>query len=269
MLQSGYLTKATNYSYTIPNREVREYFYEKLLPIWINREFGNNVDIRGLLNELVQNIENKIIYAEVIQTKLLDRLLPGEKTESDFQALLGGIANFASITEQNVNHTYHSELYTDNGKIIDGFFSPINGKSDTVIICEYKKKDNSNKIDYLIEDALWQIYVNQYINKAILLKKNHNNNWKNIIVRVILFFKSEISGKWTLQITELNHTFNQAKEVNELFSQEGGEILDNQKELLGKVTADSTNSARETFLKERNANTIYDLLNKYTNKSSQ
>jgi hypothetical protein len=37
LLHSGYLTTATETTYRIPNLELKQYFYQTLLPIWINK----------------------------------------------------------------------------------------------------------------------------------------------------------------------------------------------------------------------------------------
>ena len=271
LLHTGYLTRVEKDVYKIPNMEVKKYFYEKLLPIWIEKVFGNSIDTKGLINELVHNIEDEERYKEVIQTKLLNNMDQSEKTEADFQALLNGLAYLASITKQNIKHIPHSEVYTKHGKRLDCFFIPLDKKSNTVIIHEYKKQDKTNKIGELLEDALWQIYVNQYIDKTLELYDNHNHNhyWQAIIVRAIAFFKDDMQCKWSVKIEGFRYTIEQARILNNLFS-ENGKLITNYNELLGGkkgVTKQMTKAAREKFLKDHVARTIHELLKTYSDKS--
>ena len=260
MLFTGYLTKLKHDVYKIPNTEIKIYFYENLLPIWIEKEFGSRIDLKSLVNELIQNVDVKDVYKQVIQTHILKNLDLGSKSEADFQALLGGIAQLACLTQLNIKHMVHSELFTKQGKRIDCFFTPINGRSKIVILHEYKKQDSASNIEGLLEDGLWQVYVNQYLEKAVRLQRSHSH-WQSIIVRVIAFYRDELTNKWSLEQIEIMHTFEQARSLLELFS-ESGLILKNQEILLGK-----RNNGRELFLKTNKKKSLKELLDAYSVES--
>ena len=85
---------------------------------------------------------------------------------------------------------------------------------------------------------------------AIKEKKLANNNhWKYIIVRAIVFFKDCRNGKWSLEIWEFKHTFDEAIKFNELFSENDGKLLKNLKFLIGDGCKNEIKEARENFLK--------------------
>ena len=137
------------------------------------------------------------------------------KTEADFQALLYGITELARIQNKG-SHYVRSELQAQYHKRIDSLFIPIEGKSETVIIHEYKQIDKTNGKEELLEDGLWQIYVNRYMSVPIRDKEKHDHNdyWQTIKIRSLIFFKdTNNEGKWSVDMKEYEHSFKQAKEV--------------------------------------------------------
>lgn len=266
LFYSGYLTKIKNNEYRIPNLEVMTYFYSFILHTWLETDIGSKDTIDRLFNTAINNIEDGKAYKNIIETQLLTLMKHNEKTESDFKILLGAPSVLAFASQQMM-HAPYSEVHTKYQKKIDAIFLPLEGKSNSVIIHEYKKAPNEGKIDEIIEEAIWQIYVNQYISKPILEKKRAGVRcfWKTIIVRAIVFFK-RIEGSWGLEIKEFIHGFKEAEKINNIFSYNGG-LLPNIKELLNQETVSAASDSRKEFLLKNKAEGIFELIQKYSTKS--
>jgi Predicted AAA-ATPase len=267
LLQSGYLTTVKIGKYRIPNLEVSSYFYHSILPVWIEQNIGSEKSVNKLVNSAINRIENGKEYKQVIENQLLVLIGQSERTEFDFQILLGAPSMLAFETKKT-KHAPYSEVYTPNQKKIDTLFLPIEGKSNAVIIHEYKKALNEGMtINEVLEDAMWQIYANQYISKPIYDKKLNtpkNDYWEIIIVRAIAFFKKK-EGTWGVEIQEFVHNFNQAERLNDVFSF-NGKLLKNSKELVTKNNTAITFKERKEFLSKNAANNLYELINRYTDE---
>ena len=265
MLYSGYLTLIDKTQFKIPNREIIDTFYKKVLKIWITNRFKTEFKLDDLVNGLVECIENKEKYKSLIQEEILNKIDFGSKTESDFQSLLGGVSLLAIVTNKKFKHTIHSEVQNIFRKRIDNLFIPVQGKSVCAIIHEYKKSESSNTLEEVLEDALWQIYCNHYMSRIINLykKHEHNNHWKFIINRAVVFYKDEINQKWSIEIHEFVHTIDQAESVNAEFSEKNGKLLKIHSELISG-TKESKKAARLLFLRKREVKNIYKLLEKYS-----
>lgn len=259
LLQYGYLT-IEGKAYVIPNKET-ELFYGAILTEKLKiRYFNNKIDLNVLIPKIMQKIENVEKYKKIIQKKILDHLQPGDKTESDFQGILTGIAEIALISKKDVLHFVKSELSTEKKKRLNNIFFPIQNKSDIVIIQEYKKKDTSYGIENTIEEALWQIYVNKYIDAAIPEKSKIPA--KMIFIRAIVFFWNNLTGKWHVEMKEFRHNIEQAFVINNLFST-NQEILINSKDLINNVGEE-----RLKFLGLYDVSTLCDLLEMYSTNIS-
>jgi Predicted AAA-ATPase len=264
LLQSGYLTEGDLGEYRIPNLEVLSYFYRLILPVWIEKNIGLNNSVSELVESAINTIENGKKYKQVIKDKLLVLVQHTQRTEFDFQILLGAPLMLAFETKKT-KHAPYSEVYTANQKKIDTLFVPIKGKSKIVIIHEYKKAPNDGTgINEVLEEAVWQIYVNQYISKPIFDKKlnKENDYWETIVVRAIAFFKKRL-GSWGVEIKEFVHTFNQAEKLNQIFSI-NGKLLQDSKELISKKSTTATSDKRKIFLSNHRAKNIFELINRYT-----
>ena len=249
LLHVGYLTRVVDDVYKIPNIEVKTYFYKGLLPKWMEKKFKTSFN-ESIMDDLADSIEVGNRYLSIIQSKLLDDIDPGDKTEADFQALLGGISNYASILHlPHAKHVPHCEVPV-RGKKLDCMFTPLDCMSQTVIIHEYKKLNKSDDVEEQLEDALWQICANRYMNRTIDLfhKDQRNKHWKKIIMRAMVFFKNELNGKWNVMMREYEFSMSQAQQLDEAFSKEFD--LD---KLFGETEPDVKHVAREQFLNEKNS----------------
>ena len=175
----------------IPNNEVREYFFEIVLENLIKRIFIKNLELDEVVSCFVGSIEKKDEYVLNIQQNFLDKMNPGDKKEADFQALLGGIAQFASLSGvEAATHEPFCESYTGDSKKIDTIFFPVDEtKSKIIIIHEYKilKAKTQNTLEKRFENAFWQVYMNNYIGQALARNNSCNNYFTQIIVRVLIF----------------------------------------------------------------------------------
>ena len=222
MLHAGYLTRDPTQTdvYKIPNTEIKRSFYQEIVPIWMEKTFGTKNTV-SLIDDLVGSIENIERYKQVVQGRLLSHLSCSNKTEADFQALLGGIAMLGYISRRpDAKHDPQLEATNVSQTRIDTMFSPLRGKSSVVIIHEYKKSDKTDEVEKLLDDALWQICTKRYMKKAIEQHKQHtqHSHWKEIIIRSVLFFKSEIGGGWSIQAKEHRFTMAQAEQVDNTFA---------------------------------------------------
>ena len=260
MLHAGYLTRDPTQTsvYKIPNTEIKLSFYLRVLPIWMEKTFGTKNTV-GLIDDLVGSIEDIERYKQVVQRRLLSNLSCSKKTEADFQGLLGGIAMLGYVSGRpGAKHEPQSEVQNDIGARLDTMFTPLLGKSSVVIIHEYKKSDKSDRVDELLDDALWQICTRRYMSKAIEQHKQHtqHSHWKEIIIRPVLFFKSEIGGRWSIQAKERRFTMAQAKKVDNAFSNIFG---------TSEKKKDDT-KARKEILTANNCSTINQLLHNLSTK---
>ena len=211
--------------------------------------YNPKIETKQLAKDLCKSIEDKGLYQNIIQNSILNFIDHGSKTEADFQAILVGCAIHARC-EGFSNHSAHSEVCTQDKTKIDTLFLPIKNKSKTIIIHEYKKIEKSNLKEQTIDLALWQIYINNYISKALQEIKESLDFTKFIIVRTIVFFKST-DGGWKVEIVELKHTIENATRLclifqNKLFSEKNKKkVLIEQKEqrsrLLRSISNDATN----------------------------
>jgi hypothetical protein len=159
--------------------------------------------------------------------------------------------------DKEPTHLCKSELEI-NKKKLDGYFFPIEGKSEVAIIHEYKKTSKTGTQNTILENALWQVYANHYLN-AVLLKKAHKSNkhCTSVYVRGIVFFQDEDTRKWGIVCQEFQHSIKQAKELCKKFP------IDN-KELLKEGSR-----ARERFLKKWKSKSLENFISKYSMKPPQ
>ena len=224
LVYGGYLTKdhrhnsdgSKTFIYRIPNKEVLLFFYDNILPGWLCWKFKIKFCKDTFMEVISESLENKIAYAETIERYLLDSMGNGHRTEADFQAVLVGFALFAGLKGIG-NHSVHSEVCTQDSTKIDSLFLPISGKSDTIVIHEYKKTETPKKKKELLDLALWQIYISNYIRKALDKQETSCKFANYIVVRAIVFFIST-SGKWHIEILEIKHTIYLAMLLREIFN---------------------------------------------------
>ena len=101
----------------IPNYEVKEYFYSKMLAILIKRSFVNEINTTNLLNCFIKSIEDINLYKKNMQKLFLDNMKPSSRQEADFQAIFSGIAELANILQlKEANHEAYCEASTNDSK---------------------------------------------------------------------------------------------------------------------------------------------------------
>jgi Predicted AAA-ATPase len=264
LLQTGYLTLTFGNKLKIPNKELQCYFYETVLPIWIQKAFNqDNLDVNQLLCDVAEKVENIEEYKNAIQAHFLNFLDKNERNEADFQALLGAVLTLASIKKIGAKHEVYCEIQTDYAKRLDNLLLPLKNKSDIVIIHEYKNLNRSymSTVIKVTEDALWKIYVNEYIFMLLNLKRHPNNDYfKFIICRAIVFYQNR-HGKWLLYIKEFKHNIDHAEKLNKVFTSNNN-LLENHKLLL-----ENKNSSRKKFLTTYGFNSLYELLDVHSIKN--
>jgi Predicted AAA-ATPase len=219
LFYSGYLTKGANNSYKVPNKEVLSYFYEYIIPIWLEKLIDHEKSLEKIIYSLDENLLNKSTYKQIVENDLLFFLGQSSRSEYDFQALIGGVSMLAKKTKGKWNFDILCECQTNDQKRIDHLFLP-NIHQSTVIIHEYKKLDSNSQIEETIEDGFWQIYMNRYLGKPLYFYKYHSyyKHWTSILSRVIVFYKDNYTNTWNMSINEFRHSINQASELNKLFS---------------------------------------------------
>ncbi|CAG9321117.1 unnamed protein product [Blepharisma stoltei] len=241
LLHCGYITPDIDdkmrQTYVIPNKEAKWDFYEYLLTMWINIKTGENkINIYEIAKEFIENLGNCEKLQYLIQNELLWNFEESaDRTEADFQTLLGGIARLASINIDNSAWTIYSERPNNFRNKADAIFLPVANLSSTIIIHEYKKFDRLSIENAQVHatNALWQIFVKKYMDIAISLYNTSQdyNYFKSIIVRGIVFYQSDLP-KWNILIQELEpFSMEQAININTWFTQ-GCRIL-NQLRLCG------------------------------------
>ena len=189
------------------------------------------------------------LYISKVEELLLDPLAEEHMTEADFQIILGGVA-MLNVRNPEAKHITHAELPNKFQKRMDAIFYPIENKSQTVIIHEYKKVNSRADIDIFLENGAWQIYANKYLTEPLDYIRSHRiAHWENIITRVIVFFRNDIAKKWTMHVKQFKHSIAQAEEINHLFSA-NGELLGNHRDLLAGTTQERMIRARAVFLEE-------------------
>ena len=250
LLNSGYLTFKTQTTLAVPNQEVREYFYEDLLGFWLEKHI-ENFNIETYLKSLSDSLDKLGCYQSNIENNLLDSFMQGNATEADLNLWLGGFAAVASKIPKIRRHIVYAEMTNKFNFRPDNIFFPIQDKSDVVVIHEYKLLTAKERfIENLLEDAIWQVYVNQYM--EVPLSKSTESEysfWKFILVRVMVFYKDSISGKWKARVKEFKHNFEQAKQISDIFL-ERDRILSNAKILIGRENENIKDNERENFMAE-------------------
>ena len=191
LLHSGYLTMIDERHLKIPNYEVKEYFYNKMLTNLIERSFVNEMLTTELLNCFIKNIEDINSYKKNMQKLFLDNIKPSNQQEDDFLALFAGIAEFANILQlKEANREVYCEASTNDPKKIDIFFLPIDKTKNTTMIIHKNKLINARttkNLEQHFENAFWQVHMNNYIEKALNSTFNCFEYFTRIIIRVLLF----------------------------------------------------------------------------------
>ena len=114
------------------------------------------------------NLELKEDFTRKIQAALNKKIKGiSYRNEHIFQSLM----NMCYLFSLNPTHNVAAEIYTSEGKRLDGLFLPTDTRSTTAIIHEYKYDPEKTNED-LYQEALWQIYEMNYMEIPVKKSKS-------------------------------------------------------------------------------------------------
>ena len=207
----------------------------------------------NILEDLAESIEDRNRYTCIVQ-KIIERMDNKFNTVGEFRLCLDGFSSIAEVFHlPHAKHVPHCDVPVRE-TVIDCMFTPVIGKSEAVIIHQYKAQSNSNNIDEQLDDTLWEICAKRFLRKVVDLYRlcADNKHWKKVIIRAVLFFKYELNASWSITIREYVYNLVQAQQLDDAFSEEDGSILDDYDKLFGETESQVKQAAREHFLKEKN-----------------
>ena len=217
-----------------------------------------------MVKEFASVIENKDNYKEALE-RYINKVKGVTLSERFFRAIVDGGIVFSTMNPETYRHSVFLEDSNIFGKRYDTMLTPNVGLSTSVLIYEYKILELLDKLVDFIDDALWQLYINNYLYLPLKgYATNKYSHWKTIIARVIILYKDEAEGNWAVHITEHRYTLEQAKRVSELFTVEndGKRVLfDNHQQFL-TANKEVRKRTRSDYLSKHNANDINELLEK-------
>ena len=268
LLFSGNVTKIRDENmYVPPNLEVKSYFYQNLFPIWLkaNLEVSNDSDPLNIAVLLANKLEILKEYIEILDEKLISRLIQYELTESSFYNLLGGIGFYASLVMSSPKHLVYSEIPIKYEKKSDSLFKPVPSSGSAYVIQEYKKLDTGAVVTKVMINAFWKIYSQRYLSPV--LQDINPQSKEFIITRVIVFYRSKLD-KWSICAKGFKHTLEEAMEIDQIFSSANPGILQSSDILYGVKKTLEREDARKEVLKPYRATNIYQLLRKYSKEEA-
>jgi hypothetical protein len=215
LLFGGYLSvDATSYDESgllvcqsrIPNREVLS-IYNSSISLWVRDQLSiDKKSFDSLCKEFILE-DIKSVQDTVDQALEIfgDRI--AEKNESIFHGLIQSICLL-----KGDKHRLASESYTGSGRA-DSIFYPVKGKSDTVIIHEYKIINDASeaKLTTALRRAMWQMYEKIYSANSLFKKDFSSYDFKNIEVRAIIIICDSDCSK--VQIISKHHSVSEMKEI--------------------------------------------------------
>jgi hypothetical protein len=249
LLFGGYLSvDTTSYNVSgmlicqarIPNREVLS-IYNSSISLWVEEQLAiDQAKFESLGEEFILEDINSVRNTVNKALEIFgDRI--AEKNESIFHGLIQSICLL-----KGDQHRLASESYTGQGRA-DSIFYPIAGKSDTVIIHEYKIIKNIKTIEGLktsLEDAMWQIYNRTYSGEILAKNLCHDLGFKYIEVRAIVIVCDDIFHKTSTQIIAIKHTFAEMQRIVQAFTLEASA---EDSKLIDKVADDVVLKVSELF----------------------
>ena len=269
LIKSGYISRTLdNEGFKLPAREAQYSFKENVLRYWLSNEVGEK-NVQKFINLFLNNIEDETKLKNLLND-VLKNLEYKKETEADFQVIMNAAAILAEMQSSSLTHTCRSEVQSSDMKKIDGLFMPVISHNGNAIIHEYKKSDKNKSDkskDVLLNNAVWQIFGNKYVKRALDLGGEF---LKTITVRGIVFYRDKgTDKKWQVEIKSYTLNKKKAEEIDKLFSKDGkgGDGLrDNSEVLIGKSGGQGAiNYARKEFLKKSKFNTLDELIDKTSN----
>ena len=190
----------------IPNREILA-IYEESIYSWVKDKLSldkTSFDALGVDFNLedVNNVKQTIDHAlEIYGSRI------AAQNESIFHGLIQSICLF-----KGDKHRLASESYSGAGRV-DSIFYPVKGKSDGVIIHEYKiiKDASEAKLTTALRRAMWQMYEKIYSANSLFKKDFSNYDFKNIEIRAIIIICDLDCSN--VQIISKHHSVSEMKEI--------------------------------------------------------
>ena len=258
LLHTGYLAWRDRTTLIVPNHEAKLFFYHNLLPVWLDKKLGSIKTDKILIN--LSNTLDKIgRYTKEVQIGLLNAFNQASLRESDFHLILGGCAVVFSKNIQNRRHTVSVEKANKYNFRLGNIFFPINKKSNIVVINEYKSTEGEENANSLLEDAIWQVYINQCMEYPLSeWNGSEFSYWKFILVRAIVFYKDSVSSKWKIKAQEFLHDKIQANTLKNIFLKYP---RPNTQQLIGRLEQKDKGYSRDSFLEDSQCTNVMQLLN--------
>jgi hypothetical protein len=160
LINSGYLTQSDKKgTYRIPNNEVKEHFDKHVSQAWLAKLLKVSSHAASKFSkELSENLTYHDEFANILQSKLLSKVSPGDKPEAYFEMLIGGIIeNYYLWNKENAKFYTIPQKTVSHGRI-DNIFLPNqeSGNKSESIIHEYKKLDKTMKNN--VEKQVMMLY---------------------------------------------------------------------------------------------------------------
>ena len=251
---TGYLTRGeSKNTYVMPNIEVKMDFHRQFFFSWIKAVLNlqKESEADDIITRLAVNQANLAQYLNIIQEEILAKLTQAQITKINFQNLIGGI-DYLNISSST--HTNYSEMSNQYSKRLNFIFKPMHGKSDTYIIHKYRKIYSEIGVEDAMENAIWQIYTEEYI--SFILNEISPRDEIYIETRVFVFYRNKLDS-WLVKVLGFLHNFKQAKEVDAIFSSVNSGLC--------KITNIlSAENGRVKFLRPHKVSHVYGLLSKYS-----
>ncbi len=186
------------YQARIPNREILG-IYKQSISFWFRDVL--EVDLAGIKCLNIENIEE---FQSVVKKLLLQKAtIIGDANESLFHSFIDGLYLLKGNT-----HLLSSEKKAGSGRI-DSIYYPIKGKSEKIIIHEYKILRNTYtmQINAKIQEALWQVYEHFYFQEVVSkFNEFRYSNYQQVEIRGIVAFIDENNNNLGMRSLSVLHT---------------------------------------------------------------
>ena len=221
---------------------------------------GLDIDYYEIFKNLGKNIENTSVYKTKLED-VINNMKGVQFSEKYFRTIVDASVMYSSMNKELYKHNLMVELPNEYGKRLDSF---LYGLGNASFVIEYKVLKSSMKLKDLIEDAQWQLYINNYLNAGLQSYKETNNSTK-LVARVMILEENESLNKKIVHIIDHKYTIEQARRVSKLFYQEknGTKVLleNNEDYLIGAKKLET----RSNYLREKGANSLEELLEREKN----
>ena len=198
----------------IPNEEVLS-IYNSSIYSWVKDKLTLDkisFDALGVDFNLedVNNVKQTIDHAlEIYGSRI------AAQNESIFHGLIQSICLF-----KGDKHRIASESYSGRGRV-DSIFYPVKGKSETVIIHEYKIiKDlkNISQLQSALSAAIWQIYERIYLHAPIIRNQYFAGQCNRVELRAIVILCNPIDQQMVCEIMIREHDMQTMKAIVSYFT---------------------------------------------------